>query len=218
MTETTHVLLKAENEGTADRVVREYLVDGIDRLPDADFCDGVSFAFDDHPETGESSVVALVLEGNASTLVAEERSQWDALVEEGYIEEWEQAAVFDHDELDDELSEEYLELSSRISQLSAEMAGLVYEMFDTRPAPVDTVPDEDEGVPPVGWWSLLHHLTNQQNYSLEAELRAYEYGIEHTLRNIAEYEGETAAAERLDRHLESLESKREELCKGRIDT
>ncbi|WP_226479927.1 hypothetical protein [Natrinema amylolyticum] len=218
MTETTHILLRAENEDAADRLIREYVVDAIDRLPETDPCDGISFAFDDHPETGDSSVVALVLDGKASELVETECGRWDALVEKGFIEGWEQAAVFDHDELGAKWSENYLELSSAITQLSTEMTKDVYETFDAHPAAVDTFPDENDGLPPVGWWTLVHHLTNQQNYSLEEELRAYEYGIEHTLRNSAEYDGETAAAERLDQHLESLESKREEIREGRLDS
>lgn len=199
-------------------MVHEYVLDAIDRLPETDACTGLSFAFDDHPETGESSVVALVLEGDAADIVENERDRWDSLAERGLIETWERAAVFDRDELGEETSEAYLELAATISQLSARMSQVAYETLDTRLDPVDAVPEAGDDEPPIGWWSLLHHLTNQQNYSPEEELRAYEYGIEHALRNIAEREGAETAEERLDGLLETLDSKRDELLEGRLDS
>lgn len=208
----------AADEESARQVVHEYVLDAIERLPETDACTGVSFAFDDHPETGASSVVALVLEGDADAIVANERDRWDSLTERGSIENWERAAVFDRDEIT-EVTEEYLEFAATISQLSARMTKVPYETLDTRPDPVDEVSERgSEDEPPIGWWSLLHRLTNQQNYSLEEELRVYEYGIEHALRNIAEYEGAETAAEHLDSHLESLESKRDDLLEGRLDS
>ena len=218
MTETTHVLLVAEDEDSASRVIHEYVLGAIERLPETSVCEGISFAFDAHPETGESSVVALVLTGDADAIVSNERDRWESLTERGTIERWERAARFDRDEIGDDLGEDRAALSRTVSELSAEMAKLAYETFETRPAPVETFGTETADAPPIGWWAVLHHLTNQLNYSSTEELRAYETGVEHALRNVAEYEGAAAADERLDELVESLESKRDAIREGRRDS
>jgi hypothetical protein len=64
----------------------------------------------------------------------------------------------------------------------------------------------------------LHALTVQLNYSLAEELDAYRYGIEHTLRNVAEFEGEAEAEARLDDLIDVLEAMRNSVKEGRLDT
>ncbi len=112
---------------------------------------------------------------------------------------------------------EYVELSTTVSELSAKMSKHIYETFETHLNAVETLQETDGDLPPIGWWSVLHHLTNQQHYSLEEELLAYEYGIEHTLRNIAEYEGPNEAEERLQDHISTLGAKQAEIRDGRLD-
>jgi predicted DNA-binding protein (UPF0278 family) len=59
---------------------------------------------------------------------------------------------------------------------------------------------------------------HQMNYDLEDELDVYVYGIEHTLRNYAEFDSPERAEEVLDDVVERLEDKREAVRDGRLDS
>lgn len=196
--------------------VREYLLDALDRIEGYDEAEHVSFAPGRDPETGDRSVVVLQVRGEPESVLEREESRLAAHRESGLVEDWEQSMATTTEEIEAMQGPRTTALAQTMAGLSAEMARLAYETFDEFPEAVDTVPDED-APEPVGWWVLVHTLTVQANYSLQEELRTYEFGIEHTLRNIAEYEGEAAADDRLDALLASLEETRDRVKEGRND-
>lgn len=215
--DATHISLRTEDSDAAERLVREYALDAVDRLTDREDSAHATFSFDGEPDVADRNVIVLVYEGDVEGFVADERERWDALVEEGRIEAWGRAMTVEADEVGGETSDEEDELELEIGRLATRCSRLAYETFDEFPAAVDTFPESDAPAP-IGWWALLHTMTVQANYSLEEELAAYEYGIEHTLRNVAQHRSPEAADALVDDLLDSLESMREDVKGGRLDS
>lgn len=220
MPETVRVRFRTERETGVERVLREYVLDATERLRELDACSHVSFAPAAHPETDDRRAVDLVVTGDTDAVAEQERDHWEALGDEDYVEGWEREVLMDAEEMDEAADSPKRDVGATLTGLSTRVAGLAYDAFDdldTRPGAVETFPDDDSPGS-VGWWSFLHVLTVQMNYTLDEELDAYAHGIEHTLRNIGEYEGEDAVDERVDDLVDSLESQREAFKDGRLDT
>jgi hypothetical protein len=209
-----HISLRTADSDAAERLVREYALDAVDRLTDRPDCVHATFSFDGEPDVADRNVIVLVYVGDVEAFVADERERWEALEAEGRIEGWERALTAE--DVDPGAGEEG-ETSLRIGRLATRCSRLAYETFEEFPAAVDTFPEGDTPGP-VGWWGLLHTMTVQANYSLEEELAAYEYGIEHTLRNVAQHRGPEAADALVDDLLDSIESAREDVKEGRLDS
>lgn len=210
-----------ETPDAAEQFIHDYVLDAIDRVSELEACETISFAPSMNPETGDRSAVIFGGTGDPDEVINYEGERWDSHVEDGVITQWEQTMLWDEDEMSEMLGEKGAALSLHLSELSAKMAKLAFEKFDeldTVPAAVDTHPDENPVAGPSGWWQVLHTTTVQLNYSLDDELDAYRYGIEHTLRNFAEYEGAAAAEKRVDELLVELERMREEVKEGRRET
>lgn len=220
MSKFLNVRFFTDGPDAATTFVEEYVLDATDRLSDSDVCESFMFAPAPNPETGDRSVVNLTLEGDVDELLDSEQTRWEALVEDGPVTDWKVRGVMDHEHMAERLGEGGAALKSRLNRLSVEMAKLAYEEFDDFgrfPDAVETFPDEDRTLDvPMGWWVVLHHVTVQLDYSLDEELDAFVYGIEHTLRNVAEFEGAEEADARLDELLDTLEGKRSELRNGRL--
>lgn len=220
MPETVRVRFRTERETGVERVLREYVLDATERLRELDACSRVSFAPAAHPETDDRRAVDLVVTGDTEAVAEQERDRWEALGDEDYVEGWDREVLMDAEEMDEAADSPKRDVGTTLTGLSTRVAGLAYDAFDdldTRPGAVETFPDDDSPGS-VGWWSFLHVLTVQMNYTLDEELDAYAHGIEHTLRNIGEYEGEDAVDERVDGLVDSLESQREAFKDGRLDT
>lgn len=217
------------SQENAERFIDEYVLDALDRVPEMDACDLFTFV-PSQPASGDRTAglqvpppdhpIILTIRGETDEIIDAERNRWDSLAEEGVVTEWEEKKSTDSEEMVEELGEQRATLLAHSSNLSAQMAKLAYEEFDdlgTVPAAVETYPDEKSDVAPFGWWSVLHTVTVQLNYSLVEELDAYRYGIEHVLRNVAEFEGEDEAEAQLDDLIDALEAMREEVKEGRLD-
>lgn len=218
MADTFQVVVFAETPDDADRFIREYVLEAIDRLRELDACQRVWFVPGSDPETGERSVVAMTIEGDPDTIIDHEEDRWNSFVGDGLITRWEHEKKRYEEDPAERLGEKTAEWIPILNQLEAEMAKLAYETFEehgTVPGAIDLYPEQD-GEQQLGWWSVLHTVTYQLNYSLDEELDAYRYGIEHTLRNFAEFEGEDEAEARLDELINTLEAKREEIKEGRL--
>ncbi len=213
-----------------ERFLTEYVLDAVDRVQDMDACDCFTFV-PYQPATGDRTTglqvpppdhtVVLTIRGDTDEIIDAERDRWNALVDEGIVTEWEVKRSVDVAELVEELGQKRATLVAHTSNLSARMAALAYEAFEslgTTPGAVDTHPDEESDGAPFGWWSVLHNITVQLNYSLAEEVEAHRYGLEHALRNIAEYEGEAEAEARLDDVIETLDAIRTDIKQGRLDT
>lgn len=215
---------------SATRFLEEYVLDALDRVPNTDACDSFTFV-PGQPVTGDRPSgpqvpppdypVYLTLRCDTDAVIAAERDHWEALIEEGVIEGWEEVKSTDREEIVTELGEQRAALLARSSNLSAQMAGLASRAFADLgmvPAAVETYPDEESDAAPFGWWAVLHTVTVQLIYSMDEELDAYRYGIEHALRNVAEQVGEDEAVSRLDELIAELEGVREKVGAGRLDS
>ena len=210
----------ASDEKNAETFIREYCLDAIGRYPSRDSCENIQFAYGSNPDHGDTTIldaVALSGMGDVEAIVQEEREVWEAYVEDGVLMDWyyETKSAQETEQMSGELGSELL---SQLGQLSSEMAVLAYEEFDQHeslPHPVDTYPDEKSMAGPVGWWAVLHLLTNQMGYTINEELDAFMYGIEHTLRNIVEYRSQEEATQRIDQCIVELEAMKEITKEGR---
>lgn len=226
------VSLQFSTAGPSDaaRFIEEYVLDSLERVPTTDACDAFTFV-PGQPTTGDRTEgllvpppdhpVYLTIRGDTDAIIAAERDRWDSYVDDGTVTGWEPIKTTDTSEMVEELGEERTALLARSSHLAARMAGLAYGEFEalpTVPAAVETYPEEASDAAPFGWWTVLHTLTVALNYSMTEELDAYRYGIEHALRNVAEYEGGAAAEARLDELIAALEGLRDEVTEGRLDT
>lgn len=230
MAEGISIKFSTSSRENAEQFLTEYVLDALDRVQDMEACDCFTFV-PDQSATGDRTTglmvqppdypIVLTIRGETDEVIDAEQERWNSLAEEGVVTEWEVKRSTDVDEIIDELGEERARLLAHSSNLSAQMARLAYnefEKFGKVPAAVETYPDADSDAAPFGWWAVLHSVTVQLNYSLAEELDAYRYGIEHVLRNIAEFEGEDEAEARLDDTIETLKAIRGEVKEGRLDS
>lgn len=194
-----------------ERLIREYVLEAVDRLPERSSCDGIGFVpAGQKPIAG--GLVLLQIVGDVDAVVESERDRWDALVDEGFAEDWSREES-DHD-IAPHWGENGAELRTRLDLLASHVSRLVFEEFDTPPHPVDAYPeevDERESSTGIGWWTLLHVLTLQQGYSYETEIDAYTEGIRDALHHIVQYEGSKPANVKIDEAIETLENVRDEI-------
>lgn len=195
------------------RLIQEYILDLLDRIETVNWCERVGYAPTGQAPT-EGGRVILAFVGDEERIRQNESDRWNELVEEGYAKEWERDEQFSREMMEKVVGEQGTELHLRQLHLASKMSVLAYEEFDDVPAPVDEYP-EDEAPTPVGWWEVLHDLTVQMGYTLDDELSAYTKGIDHTLKNIAEYESPQRAEEEVDELIQELEDMRQEVTEGR---
>lgn len=230
MSKSVSLQFSTGSQENAERFIHEYVLDAIDRVQNMDACECFTFvpsqSATGHRTTGlqippPDYPIVLTIRGETDEIIDAERDLWDSLVQEGVITGWEVKRSIDIGELVDDLGEKRATLVAHTSNLSAKMASLAYQEFDeldTVPAAVETYPDEESDGAPFGWWTVLHTVTVQLNYTLAEELDAYRYGIEHTLRNIAEHEGADVAEDYHDELVLAVEAMREEVKEGRLDS
>jgi len=156
-----------------ERLIREYVLPAMERLPEREGCTDVGFLRYGHAPETERGEVRLHLAGDVDALVDTESDRWDELVAEGLATDWEVTPEDDSETFGPTGAETVAELQF----LSSRMAKQVFEAFDEgeRLAPVDEHPGE--GPVPAGWWTLLHFLADQQAYSADEEIDAYTEGI-----------------------------------------
>jgi hypothetical protein len=194
-----------------ERLVREYVLDAVDRLPGRPDCDRVGFVRAGHKPI-DGGLVLLLVEGDGDAVVERERDRWDALVEGGLAEEW-GAEEADHDYMA-RWGEDGAALRTRLEALAARMSRLAYEEFDDPPDPVDEFAGEAadrESPTGLGWWTLLHLLTVQQGYSYGMEIDAYVEGIREAALKTAHYRDRESAIAKLDEAVAALDDVRDEI-------
>jgi len=213
MSKVSQYRFELDGPEALDEFIREYVLEAVERIEDYESSEQFSFA--PAGTNGRDSLV-IAIWGEPEAVIEKERSYFEPYIESGLLKDWELAQDVSAEEFESLMGEQSAALNQRLGELSAEMAKLAYEEFDSFPAAVDTYPDEDAGAGPIGWWVILHNLTVQANYGLDEELDAYLYGIEHTLRNFGEYHGEDAVDQRVDELKRSVEEMREEAKDGRL--
>jgi hypothetical protein len=215
MLETRDVLLKTTGEAGDEAVIREYVFDAVNRLPDDPGCEGIGFtpmarkarlaAFD--PGGG---VLIQIIGHEVEEIIEREQERWDDLVADGLAESW---VRMDTDvDLGAYMGSRGPEVYLQLTILTSELSELVYREIDSSLDPVDEYPDEDRDSSfGVGWWRLLHQLSIQQNYTYEEEIDAVTEIIRYALQNIARFDGPKRAESKADAVIESLEAVREGL-------
>lgn len=199
-----------------EQFIEEYALEAIDRLTEFEDCNSLMFVPGIDQETGERSGMSLSGAGDLDALIDYERDRWDTLVEEDVVVEWERELVMGEEEIAESVPQEVAEWHGQLEQLSSEMFKIAYGRFDDLdkvPGAAETFSEYEDTQ--LGWWVILHNLTVQMGYDLTEELDVYTHGVEHTLRNFAEYEGEDAAEERIDALIAELEGMREDVKEGR---
>ena len=215
MSEITIIGFETEGPDSDQKLIEEYVLDLVERVPEIDGCERVGYARSGQGPI-EGGKVTLVFDGPPEAIEEAEADRWDELVTEDFANEWFQDEERDREMMEDVLGEQGAELHFRQISLTAEMSQLTFEEFDARPDPVDEFPEEDAPTP-IGWWGVLHNLTVQMGYPLTDEIAAYTQGIRHTLKNIAQYGGPEQAEKELDQVIDELEEMREEIREGRDD-
>lgn len=209
-----NVLFQAEKKADVDRFIREYIVDVSSRAKEIDGCDGVSFDRDiQQPPDGNA--VALIVFGDFETFVESEQELWATHQESGLIETWETKPLSD-EQLAWKFGEQGTELTKRLMSLGGEMSKLAYEQFDDEPFPnpTDTFP-EDDGVLPIGWWLVAHHVTvGNLGYTPTDEIEMCLTAMEEDLRIIADRQNADAVDAKLDEIIDALEGMREDVTDG----
>lgn len=209
-----NVTFLTDSEDTAEQFVREYLLDAVDRAPDADGCDGLAFSLNEPPNPDGGSIAVTVL-GEADAFLDAEESTWEEYKQAGTLQDWE-IDQLPQEQFEAMFGEQGAELTARLIPLADRMASLVYEEFDSLenlPAVTDAYPDEETN---AGWWVVPHHIAFASlDYSAAEEIQMHKAGIEEDLKIIAEFEGEDAVDEHLDALVADLEDMREDVKQGR---
>ena len=211
MADRTRVTLETDSEEAQWTLITEYAMDAVYDLPELPACDRAFYL-----PGGSTTNVWLDIRGDVEAIVEQETSRWDDLVSEGLSTGWhveqypleampgEYEALFGKQGAD--LWDQLLALSSRLSRS-------VEEEFAELPAPVDEYPDE-ESPARIGWWALLHALTEQMGYSLDDEFDAHLEGMRTNIENMARVDGAERANRRLDDLEEELDNLREQVDTG----
>lgn len=208
MSDRTTVVFETDGADADERLVREYVLPAMDRLPESDTCEKVGFLRYGHAPDAEGGEVRLYLRGDPDAIVENESPRWDAVVEEGLARDW----VDDGPEDDTAtFGDRGGETVADLQFLASRMSKVALESEATNGLePVDTYPGE--GPVPVGWWTLLHFLADQRALSADEEIDAYVEGVRNRLWTIGLSEGEERANERIDHLLDELEAVRDEVA------
>lgn len=208
MSDRTTIVFETAGADADERLIREYVLPAMERLPRSETCEDVGFLRYGHAPDSDGGEVRLYLRGDVEALVADESPRWDALVEDGFAAGW----VDDGPEDDTEtFGERGGETVADLQFLASEMSKPVFESTVAADlAPVDSYPDE--GPVPVGWWTLLHFLADQRALSADEEIDAYTEGIRNRLWAIGLSAGAEASNEKIDELVADLEDVRDEVA------
>lgn len=209
------ILFLTETEAATGRFIHEYVLGAMNRGPEIEGCEGISFDRDEQ-RVDDGDSVTLVVFGDFEAFVASEQERWKDHQTAGLIETWETNSLTD-EQLAWKFGEQGAELAKRLLPLGGEMGKLAYQQFDDEPFPhpVDGSPG-DNGWMPVSWWTVLHHLTvGNLGYSPSDEIDMCVAAIEEDLRIIAERTGEEAVDAKIDNMIDTLEGLREDVKDGR---
>lgn len=221
MAKTQNIVFKTAGRKEDEAFIREYVWDAIERLENQPSCEAVGFM----PLTRKAHLAEMNVDGgvllritgtDVDRIVEQELDHWDALVSDGFANEWTQSNT--DEDLSSYLGENGADLYAHLELLSAKMSKLVFEDDElTRPVdPLDEYPEEERDAPlGVGWWRLLHLLTVQQNYRYEEEIDAFAEGMVFALRNIARFDDHERAEAKIDGIIRTLEAVRKDL--GQIE-
>lgn len=167
-----HVRVHFETGGVDARreFHRSYLYDAVERLPATADCEALAFAQSNEAEDRGRTVV-IDAYGDVDAILDRERETWDALVADGPLEDWSHPEYETTDRLATAFGEDGWREQEFLRYLASAMTAATRDLADAPPAPVDAYPETDADA--VGWHRVLHLLSNQWGYDLDAEADAY---------------------------------------------
>jgi hypothetical protein len=207
MREISEIHFTTGGKAANRRLMNRYVLEAVDRLPSLEFCDRVAFMPLTHRAV-DGGNLWLTVAGDREALVENESGEWDALVEEGVVSEWDVTDVTE--DWDEKTGEQGGDELLRLHAIANQVTKAVYGEFDDPPAPVDAYPDEDS-TRPIGWPMVLHLATAHLEYSFEEAADAFLAGIKLTYEDVSTFESRDEAVEHVDQAIHSLETFRDEL-------
>lgn len=158
MSDREAVVFETADVTAEERLIREYVVPAFRRLEDRDDVKWLTFNRYGHDPSVTGGEVTFYMFGDVETIAAGERERWDALVDNGFADDWWTPDTEVHvDEFD-----EPERLRYRMRAAASRMTVEFYEEFDELPDSIDEFDGESERN--VGWWNCLHHVINQLGY------------------------------------------------------
>lgn len=174
-----------------DAFVEDYVLDAARRLPETDACDEFIFIRAGHDPNADGGLIVVDAYGDVDAILDAERETWEGLIEDGPLTDWTRP---DH-EVVGKLVEAFGEAGwwhgERLRSLASRMTAATWDELDEPPAPADAYPDE--GGEPVGWYRVLHLLSNQWGYDVDAEMDAYTQALRMGTTIIGKNRGMDAA-------------------------
>jgi len=83
-----------ENEAAAERFVREYLLEAVDRASEIEGCAGITFGLNEPPNPDGGAIGVGVL-GEADPFIEQEKSLWEQYRDGGFLTDWEVSSLED---------------------------------------------------------------------------------------------------------------------------
>lgn len=158
MSDRNVVIFETADVAAEERLIREYVVPAYRRLEDRSEVQWLTFNRYGHDPSVTGGEVTFYVFGDVETIIAAERERWDALVDDGFADEW---WMDDTEIYIDELDERE-RLRYRMRAVASRTAVEFYEEFDELPDSIDEFGGESRRR--VGWWNGLHHIINQLGY------------------------------------------------------
>lgn len=208
MSDKARVTLETDNEESQWALITEYAMDAVYDLPELPACERAIYL-----PGGSTTSVWLDIRGDIDTIVEQEQHRWDDLISDGLATDWHvesyplEIMPGDYEKM---FGEQGAALWDRLLALSSRLSQSVEEEFDELPAAVDEYPDETSHVN-VGWWGLLHTLTEQMGYSLDEEFDAHLEGMRLNIQQMAQTKSPDRALRQLDDLEEEIATLRDQL-------
>jgi hypothetical protein len=158
MSERKVVIFEMDDADDEEPLIREYIVPAFHQLESREEIRWLMFNRYGADPSVDGGEVTFYLFGDVETIAAEERQRWDALVADGFAEEW---WTDDTEVRISELNEQEL-LRHRMRAMASRSSVAFFETFDELPDSVNEFNDTENFS--VGWWICLHHMINQLGY------------------------------------------------------
>lgn len=184
-------------------VLEAYLLDAVERLRDRDDCEHVIFIRAGHDPTVDGGLILLDIYGDHESIVAAESPRWDELVADELVTEWDRPEYEFIDNLVNHYGEDATRRHETLRAAATAMAPAMFDELDDQPPPVSSESDAPDH--PIGWHRVLHILSNQWGYEIEAELDAHSEGVATTLEILEDTAGPAVAAEQARAQAERFE-------------
>lgn len=164
MSDRKVVVFETRNVDAEERLIREYIVPAFRRLEDRDDIQWLMFNRYGHDPSVDGGEVLFSIFGDVEAVAADERDRWNALLTDGFAEDW----WTDDTTVRIDAFDDAERLHHRLRAAASRMSVTFFEEFDELPSAIDEF-EGDGSISRiescgVGWWICLHYLINQLGY------------------------------------------------------